>query len=265
LSKSGFTDEYYEQAWVKMASILSPDDEERIEATLSLIPSDCGSIVDVGCGDGRITNRLTSRHSTVVGLERSREALNHVNTEKILGSVDSLPFPNKIFDLILCCEVLEHLPFQVYPAAIEEIERVAAKYIVVTVPNKEDLGRSLITCPHCNCKFNPSRHLRSFSPKGMVELFSQFRLQTMRFCSSLKIYPSFLVRGAKSMKLLPKNAFPITALCPQCGYSPLLLRETSLRANTTEQGSLSARLLSLARRLPTRKRGAFLMALYRRG
>jgi ubiquinone/menaquinone biosynthesis C-methylase UbiE len=256
--------ESYDHLWAERASNLSPDDVERIEAVLSLIPSDCGSIVDVGCGDGRIANRLISRYGQVVGLERSREALRHVKAEKILGSIDSLPFADRSFGLVLCAEVLEHLPFRVYPKAIEEVQRVAAKYILVTVPNRENLERSLITCPYCGCEFNPSRHIRSFDSEAVAALFGQFRPQAMEFCSTAKVYPSLLVRVAESMKLLPRNPFVTAALCPQCGYSPLLSCETTLGANKTERGSLSARLLSLARRFPTRKRGKYLMALYRR-
>jgi len=268
LHRGGFTDDYYEQAWSQIAGSISVQDEERIKQTLSLIPEDCSSILDMGCGDGRITNRLTSRCSKVVGVDSSREALKHVNAEKMLGSIDSLPFGDKSFDVILCCEVLEHLPFRVYPRAIEEIERVAAKHIIVTVPDNEDLERSLTTCPHCGCKFNPSRHLRSFDSQAVVELFNQFRLQTTRCCSpvKVKIYPRFLIKGAESLELLPNNPFPTTAVCPQCGYSPLLSCETSVKANTTERGSLPARLLrSLARRLaPAKERGTWLMALYER-
>jgi ubiquinone/menaquinone biosynthesis C-methylase UbiE len=257
-------DGYYDHLWAKRASNLSPDDVERIEAVLSLIPSDCSSILDVGCGDGRITNRLISGYGQVVGLERSREALRHVKAEKVVGSVDSLPFADRSFDLVLCSEVLEHLPFRVYPLALEEMRRVAAKYVLVTVPNKENLRRSLVTCPHCGCKFNPSRHVRSFNSEAVVKLFDQFRLQAMEFCSTVKVYPSLLVRVAESLKLLPDNPFGTAAVCPQCGYSPLLSHGTPPRASTTEGGRLSTRFLSLARRLPTRKRGRFLMALYQR-
>ncbi|MCK4403264.1 MAG: class I SAM-dependent methyltransferase [Dehalococcoidia bacterium] len=264
---STFTDEYYEQAWSQIASSISSQEEERIEQTLSLIPGDSSSILDVGCGDGRITNRLNSLYSKVVGLESSREALRHVKVEKILGSVDSLPFPNKSFDLILCCEVLEHLPFRVYPGAIEEIQRVAAKYIIVTVPNNEDLGRSSVVCPHCSCVFNVSRHVRSFNQERLKGLFSQFGLQSLQFCLPVKVYPSFLIKGAKFTGLLPKNPFPTTALCPQCGYSSSSSGEASLRAITSDRDRLSVRLLRpLARRLiPTKKRGTWLIALYQRG
>jgi len=267
LRGNSFASEYYERAWPQIAASISSREEEPIRQTISLIPEGVSSILDVGCGDGRVTNRLVSRYSKVVGLESSREALRYVEAEKLLGSVDSLPLADRSFALILCCEVLEHLPFRVYPKALEEIERVAAKYIIVTVPNNEDIKRALVTCPHCGCSFHPWRHLRSFTPKKLKELLGQFELQKLQlYQPSAKVYPTFLVKVAKLTRLIPVNSFPATAVCPQCGYSVPSSTEASLKANTTNKDSLLAHLLrSLAERLvPTRKRGTWLLALYQR-
>jgi len=266
LSEDGFTDEYYDGAWCQIASSISSQEEERIRQTLSLIPEGVCSILDVGCGDGRITNRLNSRYSKVVGLENSREALRHVKSEKILGSVESLPLPDRSVDLVLSCEVLEHLPFRVYPKALREIERVAAKYIIVTVPNSENRKQNFVTCPHCGCVFHAWRHLRSFNQERLRRLFGQFSMRTVQSCLASKVYPAFLLKGARFLKAIPDIAFPPTALCPQCGYSPLSAAMAPVGANAGDKDDLSVRLLhSMARWLiPTRKRGRWLMALYQR-
>lgn len=261
-----FTGEYYERAWSQIASSISPQEEKRIQRTLSLIPEDCSSVLDVGCGDGRITNRLISHCTKVVGLEQSREGLRHVKVEKVLGSINSLPFPDHSFDLVLCCEVLEHIRFKVYPRAIEEMERVAGRYIIVTVPNDEDFRRALVTCPNCGCVFHPWRHLRSFRSKDMATLFNRFNLQHIETCRlARKVYPSFMVRAAKILKLIPTCNFPSNALCPQCGYSPPS-GKTSLKSIESNKDSLLVRLLRpLARQLVlTKKRGGWLLALYKR-
>lgn len=261
-------DKYYDAAWSRIATSFSPQEEERIRETLSIIPQDIYSILDVGCGDGRITNRLISQYGRVVGLESSREALRYVKTEKILGSIDFLPFPDRSFDLVLCCEILEHLLFKVYPKALEEIERVSTKYIIVTVPNNENLTMSLVTCPYCGCFFNPSRHVRSFKSETLEKLFAQFSLQILKSCLMSKVYSILLVRVARLLKLIPSTTFSVTALCPQCGYSPLLLLgdEGSSKTSAINRNRLLVYLLRLVARqlVPTKKRGAWLMALYRR-
>jgi len=265
LVNDNFTDEYYERAWAQIVHSISPQEEERIKQTLSLIPEDCSSVLDVGCGDGRITNRLISCCSKVVGLEQSREALSHVRVERVLGTMDSLPFIDSSFDLVLCCEVLEHLPFKIYPGALEEIQRVTAKYILVTVPNKEHLAKSLVICPRCGCRFSPWRHLRSFNPETLVKLFTGFRLHILRSCQSIKVYPRLLIDGARFVGLLPKKSFPATALCPQCGYHQAGI-QTSLVINAGQKSSLLVRLVRpVAKRVvPRRKQATWLMALYQR-
>jgi SAM-dependent methyltransferase len=265
LNKSSLFDEYYEQAWSQIAGSIGPQEQERIKQTLSLIPEDCPSILDVGCGDGRITNCLVSQYRKVVGLDDSREALRHVKAEKIVGAIECLPFPDRSFDLVLCCEVLEHLPFRAYPNGLKELERVAAKYIIVTVPNSQDIKRGMVTCPQCGCVFHVNRHLRSFTPERLRELFVKFRPEVLRPCLLLKSYPGWLLKVAKFVRILPKNPFPPTALCPQCGYfrSP---DETSLKANILNKNSLLINFLRpLASRLiPARKRATWLVALYQR-
>jgi hypothetical protein len=67
LSKSGFIDEHYEQAWAKLASNLSADGEERTENVLQLIPPDCVSVLDTGCGGGRLSNRPAPTSAGVAG------------------------------------------------------------------------------------------------------------------------------------------------------------------------------------------------------
>jgi SAM-dependent methyltransferase len=256
-----FKDECYERAWLELHNFAPSDDEGRFRETLSLIPTDCVSILDVGCGDGRMTNRLLARYKKVVGLDNSSEALKYVECEKVLGSADALPFLNMNFDLVLCCEMLEHLPFEVYPKALKEIERVAAKYIIVSVPNDENIKLSMITCPNCKCTFHPWRHLRSFKLKDMATLFSNFRLQNMKVYRPMsKSYPPFMIQIAKALRLI--HGFPsYTTVCPQCGYS--VSRDNSYGGN--RDGVVIRLLRYLTRQLMrTRKEKGRLISVYQR-
>lgn len=253
--------DYYELAWSESGGSVSCQEEKRVTEIISLVPAYCSSILEVGCGDGRITNRLTG--GKVIGLDSSREALRHVKAEKILGSVEFLPFTDESFDLVLCCEVLEHLPFEIYPKAIKEIERVAATYIIVTVPNNEDLKSSSVICPQCGCIFNVSRHLRSFNPESLKRIFSQFSLQLLQPCLPARGYPPWLIKGAKLFKIIPDTPFPPNGLCPQCGYS---LLSATCSAYAAPEGSRLVRLLRPMARMvvPTKKAGGWLMALFQR-
>lgn len=222
MRRGGFDNKYYDRMWAKTASILSPDDKERIDNTLRLVPPDCASVLDVGCGDGRVTNLLTSRCARVVGLDVSTEALRHLTASGVLGTIERLPFPDKTFDLVLSSEVLEHLPYAVYLQALEEIGRCAEKYILITVPNNEDLRENSIVCPACTCRFHSSRHVRSFDSTRLEDLFRQFKLCYLMKCSMTRVYPKTMIRAGRLLGVVPQEPhtpFPPTALCPQCGYT----------------------------------------------
>ena len=53
----------------------------------------------------------------------------------VAADVRFLPFVDKGFDVIVCCQVLEHLPFDALPGVLREFRRVAEKGIVISVPH----------------------------------------------------------------------------------------------------------------------------------
>jgi ubiquinone/menaquinone biosynthesis C-methylase UbiE len=53
----------------------------------------------------------------------------------LAGSVLAIPFNNESFDVVSCCEVLEHLPYSEFPKALKEIRRVSQKHVVLSLPD----------------------------------------------------------------------------------------------------------------------------------
>ncbi len=171
---------------------LPPDQRERVEATLALIPEDVCTVLDVGCGDGALTNPLVERGLEVAGVDISAVALGHFRGRGVVGEVADLPFAADAFDLVLCTEVLEHLPEDVYPAALGELERVARRYLLVTTPNEEYLPARACQCAVCGCVFHRGHHCRTFDQEAHEGLFAGFEaLETVpigrRSCRPLVI------------------------------------------------------------------------------
>ncbi len=85
-----------------------------------------GRLVDFGCGDFRLSRPFHSKASEVYGVDNWLAAYPHrAAPEKatfLYGSIESAPFRESAFDLVLCTEVLEHVddPDQV----VREIRRV---------------------------------------------------------------------------------------------------------------------------------------------
>jgi len=154
---------------------LNYDDDEQIKAKSrlikKLIPYDVHSVLDVGCGNGIITNELAINWQ-VTGLDRSAEALQYLKCDKVQASATDIPFPEKSFDLVLSSEMLEHLSDADLQKAVQELKRVSAKYILVSVPWKEYLPASYTFCPVCKHKFHIWHHYQSFTTKRLQKLFA---------------------------------------------------------------------------------------------
>lgn len=178
LATPTMAEEYYEQdsLWGR-----EPNERElkRISDTIAMIPAGVTSVLDVGCGDGRITNRLVD-HYEVVGLDISQAALQHVRAETVLGSVDDMPFDDRSFDLVLTTELLEHLPKGVYEMSLEEIKRVTRQWVLIGIPWKEQLSLATARCPRCGTVFHVNYHKRSFNEKRLKHLLHpQFQLVSL--------------------------------------------------------------------------------------
>lgn len=99
------------------------------------------TILEAGCGEGFMLERLKQWGigTTLFGVDISGDAIAigkklHPNLNLLRGDIYSLPFKDDSFDLVICCEVLEHL---LYPIkAMDEIVRVSKKYCLLSVPQE---------------------------------------------------------------------------------------------------------------------------------
>ncbi len=182
----------------------------------ALIGPDATSVLDVGCGDGKITNDLCPG-KPVVGCDRSMAALKRVTRAKVQASCDRLPFADRSFDVVLCSEVLEHLPAGVFDRTIAEISRIADHHIVLSVPNRETLATRRTRCAFCGTVYNVDGHLRSFdSPRELTEPFHGFKPTFVGFCGDADGRPpGWLVRlEHRVVADWPQSDI---AMCPGCG------------------------------------------------
>jgi hypothetical protein len=105
-----------------------------------------------------------------------------------------LPFPDRAFDLVLATEILEHIPGELYSEVLNELERVADKYLLVTVPNSENLNENSAVCPSCGSRFHIWGHMRSYTPSSLGDLFPAFKAgRIIAFGESVGCYNTLLL------------------------------------------------------------------------
>ena len=135
-------------------------------------------ILELGCGDGRIASQLCTNR-TVVGTDLSLRGLRLCSNSimRVQSDIRQIPLADHSFDLVLCCEVLEHLPNTAFKSALREIDRLARKYVLVSVPYRENLLEGSVQCPECDRPFHVYGHLRSFDEGFFERLLPGFNLR----------------------------------------------------------------------------------------
>lgn len=186
---------------------------ERIERTLMMIPADVTTVLDLGCGDGQVSNHLIGKGIKTVGADISSTALQFFQGEKAIASADNLPFEENSFDLVLSSEVLEHLPAHVYDTGLQEIERIAKKYILISTPHDEYLPTAYSSCENCQHIFHANLHVRSFNQEIHNTLFTKFKAMKSEKVSFWQHYHTLTTVKHFFGSYRVKNG----AVCPQCG------------------------------------------------
>lgn len=135
------------------------------------------TVVDVGCGDGGFTDFAARCGAELIFIDRDEVKLARTEARikaspartyrAILSDCDPIPLEDDIGDLVICTEVLEHVPD---PARfLREVVRVArpGAQLLISVPDSrsEELV-SATAPPQC---FEEPNHIRIYSSQAFAQ------------------------------------------------------------------------------------------------
>lgn len=86
-------------------------------------------ILEVGKGNGTVSDYLKK-----LGYNLASVDIDPALKPEIVADVRKLPLKDSQYDLVMACEVLEHLPFEDFEKALEELKRVSKRYILISLP-----------------------------------------------------------------------------------------------------------------------------------
>lgn len=89
------------------------------------------TFLNVGSANGILSYLLSQHSKSVVDLDIDPKTEPH-----IVAALPKLPFPDDSFDVVMCFQVLEHLPFSMFTECISELSRVASKSIILSLPDR---------------------------------------------------------------------------------------------------------------------------------
>ncbi len=134
------------------------------------------SVLEVGCGEGALANYLLQhalkRPARFEAGDLSLEAVSNGIAPLIKFrelSIYELPYSDKSFELVICCEVLEHLE---YPQqGLAELARVAKRGVLLSTP-REPVWRLLNFArgKYIRDLGNTPGHIQHFSRKNLINL-----------------------------------------------------------------------------------------------
>jgi 2-polyprenyl-3-methyl-5-hydroxy-6-metoxy-1,4-benzoquinol methylase len=153
------------------------------DALLALAAGRAGieSLLDVGCGEGVLTERWAARldPAPVVGVDLEDPELRgfwalrtgRANLRFEAMGAHALRFGDGAFELVAATEVLEHLPDP--GAALEQMARVASRWLLVSVP-REPLWRALNLArgAYVTALGNTPGHVNHWTPGSLKQLLA---------------------------------------------------------------------------------------------
>lgn len=206
-------DNYSREYWSRFADTISTEDRKRIELVLKCVPPDCTSALEIGCGHGEIINGIELENK--MGLDIDAGVLNNVNCQTAVASAAEMTFPDKSWDVVIASEVLEHMRPEDYEAGLHEINRVAGRYILISVPNCEVLSSNYTRCVNCGAIYHRNFHFRTYSIRGLANLFKDFTLQySMKAGNSIRSRTK--TENFIRQRIFNSWAPSCNTICPEC-------------------------------------------------
>ena len=179
-------------------------------------------VLDYGSGPGHLFEYTKKYNMKYSAIDFSTESVKYMKTN--FGS-DPL-FKNgylhseikdidSSFDMIISCEVIEHLDDEKLDGMIKDLNSLIKPngYVCLTTPNNEDLSKNVSCCPECGCKFHGMQHVRSWNQKSLSEFMEKSGFTTV----SVKE-----LRLLHSDTTIPQIKEKIKALASTFGYSRYL-------------------------------------------
>lgn len=96
----------------------------------SIFNKGCKTVLEIGPGGG-ITTMVLRQH----GVKVTTLDVDPTIKPDVVGDVLKLPFPDNSFDAVVGFEILEHLPFESFAAALSEMRRVSKEHVMISLPD----------------------------------------------------------------------------------------------------------------------------------
>jgi len=87
------------------------------------------AVLEIGIGNSFVSNYLKSKGYNISTCDFDKDL-----KPDFVADVRKLSFNNNAYNLVTCFEVLEHIPFEDFDKAVDEITRVSSDKVLISIP-----------------------------------------------------------------------------------------------------------------------------------
>ena len=126
-------------------------------------------VLEIGIGNKTVSTYLKERHYEITTCDLD------VDLEPdYVADIRKLPFQNNTFDVVMVCQILEHIPYESVSGALSELFRVSRKNVIISLPYNSTYFEVVFKFPY----------IRKLINKEFIDLFMRIPLSFMKIGSS---------------------------------------------------------------------------------
>jgi SAM-dependent methyltransferase len=182
-------------------------------------------VLDVGCGIGQGVAIMRNEGIEAYGIDISEKIkpfweMGNISQFCQVACADKIPFPDDHFDLVICTEVMEHIPEDAVRNVLNEIKRVGKKFFLTIA-----MSKALHKMPHDESE----PHICVKSPAWWKDVFEELGFRVSVNLSSSQ--SSIIVLGVKENKDDPALSGEDLFLQPR---KPVQIRGSKLKIQSSD-------------------------------
>jgi len=159
---------------------------------------------------------MAERGERITALDLKKPCITHEKITCLQGNAASLVFENDAFDVVVCAEVLEHIPSPTLEQACNELVRVSKQWVVIGVPLHQDTRSGATRCPSCKKTNPPWAHVNSFSIEHLKTLFAGLETRKIQYVGATKDRTNFLSHALMEYAGHPFGTYGQDERCVYC-------------------------------------------------